>query len=189
MLRVGLASAGSDTTGTVLPETMLVTGFANDQPTVTAMLRDLVSECERPHGVVGNRIVTLLASIAVSSWHARGCAPHQWLMQVNDPDLAKAVAAIRGAPGREWTVEELARIALASRTSFAARFRTATGQTPGRYLASVRIEHAKRQLASSDLSIGAIGHRLGYGSQTAFGRAFRRHTGLTPTQWRQRRLG
>lgn len=188
VLRLLLTPVASEDALTVLPETVVLTGFMDDEPMAAAMLRTLVTECARPHGVVGDRTVTLLASIAVSSWHARGCAPRQWLMQVSDPDLARAVAAIRADPGRAWTVDSLARIALTSRSSFAARFRAATGQTPGRYLAGVRIEHAQRQLAHGDLSIAAIGHRLGYGSDTAFGRAFRRHTGLTPTEW-QRRLG
>ncbi|WP_256666945.1 helix-turn-helix domain-containing protein [Nocardia cyriacigeorgica] len=88
-------------------------------------------------------------------------------------------------PGKDWTVEALARVALASRSGFAARFQAATGRTPGRYLTQLRVERAQQFLIEQDASVGAVARRLGYRSETAFGRAFRRHTGRTPSEWRR----
>ncbi|MGW4479092.1 helix-turn-helix domain-containing protein [Rhodococcus triatomae] len=186
-LRVRMASAGTSRALDALPRRVILTEFAEQEPMAHALLRDLVEGGNRQHDVLRDRIATLIASIAVSSWHARGCAPSRWLLRVDEPGLARAVAAIHAEPGREWTVESLARLALASRSGFAARFTAATGQPPGRYLSAVRIEQAQRMLTRGDVSIAAVAHRLGYGSDTAFGRAFRRHTGVTPSQWQRQR--
>lgn len=188
VLRVRMAPAGSSGALDALPRRVLLTEFAEHEPMADTLLRNLAEDGGHPHGVLRDRVATLIASIAVSSWHARGCAPSRWLLRVDDPDLARAVAAIHAEPGREWTVEALARVALASRSGFAARFRAATGQPPGRYLSTVRIEQAQRMLSRTDASIAAVAHRLGYGSDTAFGRAFRRHTGVTPSEWQRRRV-
>ncbi|MFE6967781.1 helix-turn-helix domain-containing protein [Isoptericola sp. NPDC057653] len=182
---VQVAPVGADTGRGVLPDHVLLTELPQTEPTAAAMLRDLVESYRAPRSVLGDRVVTLVASLAISAWYARGCAPARWLMQREDPGLASAVAAIHADPGREWSVDDLARVALASRSGFAARFRDATGQTPGRYLAQVRVAHARCLLAAGDLPVAAIARQLGYGSDTAFGRAFRRHTGATPSEWRR----
>ncbi|MFF0818022.1 helix-turn-helix domain-containing protein [Rhodococcus sp. NPDC003318] len=187
VLRVRMAPAGTSGALGALPRRVLLTEFAEHEPMAEALLRNLAEEGGHPHGVLRDRVATLVASIAVSSWYARGCAPSRWLLRVDDPGLARAVAAIHAEPGREWTVEALARVALASRSGFAARFRSATGQPPGRYLSAVRIELAQRMLSRDGVSVAAVANRLGYGSDTAFGRAFRRHTGVTPSQWQRRR--
>lgn len=182
---VQVAPTGADTGRGVLPAHVLLTEFPQREPTAATMLRAVVEEYRAPRSVLGDRVVTLVASMAISAWYARGCAPARWLMQRQDPGLASAVAAIHADPGREWTVDDLARTALASRSGFAARFRAATGQTPGRYLAQVRVAHARCLLTAGDLPVGTIARRLGYGSDTAFGRAFRRHTGATPSEYRR----
>ncbi|WP_430335339.1 helix-turn-helix domain-containing protein [Rhodococcus sp. ACT016] len=187
VLRVRMTPAGTSGALDALPRRVLLTEFTEHEPMADALLRNLAEAGGHPHGVLRDRVATLIASIAVSSWHARGCAPSRWLLRVDDPGLARAVAAIHAEPGREWTVESLARVALASRSGFAARFRAATGQPPGRYLSAVRIEQAQRMLARKDVSVAAVAHRLGYGSDTAFGRAFRRHTGVTPSEWQRQR--
>ncbi|MEV0759011.1 AraC family transcriptional regulator [Nocardia sp. NPDC050435] len=170
---------------TPLPERVLLTEFERHAPLAATMFRHLAAECSDPEGVQGDRVATLIASMALESWFTRGCAPKRWLLRVNEPDLARAVAAMHADPGREWTVEALAKVALASRSGFAARFQAATGLTPGRYLTSLRVERAQRFLAEPDVSVGNVARRLGYRSETAFGRAFRRHTGVTPSEWRR----
>ena len=135
--------------------------------------------------VMASRIATIIAAAAVRSWVENGCAPDQWLVSVRDPHIARAVAAMRDAPGEPWTVETLARVARASRTVFAERFRELVGDSPSRYLATVRMEQAIELLRDTDASIGEVAHRLGYGSDVAFSRAFRRHTGVNPAAWRR----
>ena len=182
---VRAAPVGADDGAGVLPAHVLLTELPQTEPTAATMLRSLVEDYRAPRSVLGDRVVTLVASMAISAWYARGCAPARWLMQREDPGLASAVAAIHADPGREWTVDDLARVALASRSGFAARFRSATGLTPGRYLAQVRVAHARCLLTAGDLPVATIARRLGYGSDTAFGRAFRRHTGATPSEYRR----
>ncbi|MFD1811965.1 helix-turn-helix domain-containing protein [Rhodococcus gannanensis] len=187
ILCLRMTSAGTSRALDALPRRVILTEFAEREPMAHALLRNLVEDGGHPHDVLRDRTATLVATIAVSSWFARGCAPSRWLLRVDEPGLARAVAAIHAEPGREWTVESLARLALASRSGFAARFTAATGQPPGRYLSAVRIEQAQRMLTRGDVSIAAVAQRLGYGSDTAFGRAFRRHTGVTPSEWQRQR--
>lgn len=168
-----------------LPQRVLLTEFVGHSPLAATMLRHLVQQCPDPFGVQGDRVATLVATMAVEAWHTRGCAPKRWLLRVNEPGVARAVAAMHADPGQDWTVEALARVALASRSGFAARFQAATGLTPGRYLTRLRLDRAQRLLAEKDASVANVARRLGYSSETAFGRAFRRHTGHTPSQWRR----
>ncbi|MCP2290090.1 AraC-type DNA-binding protein [Nocardia amikacinitolerans] len=186
VLCVRLAPVGSSSAMEALPSRVLLTDFVQHAPLAATMMQHLVMECPDPEGVQGDRVATLVASMAIESWHARGCAPKRWLLRVNEPGVARAVAAMHADPGREWTVEALARVALASRSGFAARFQAATGLTPGRYLTRLRVDKAQRFLIENDVAIGTVARRLGYSSETAFGRAFRRHTGLTPSEWRRR---
>ncbi|NKY35449.1 helix-turn-helix transcriptional regulator [Nocardia speluncae] len=189
VLRVQLAPVIAGSAMAALPPRVLLTGFTRHAPLAATMMQHLVEECPDPHGVQGDRVSTLIASMAIESWHDRGCAPKRWLLRVNEPGIARAVAAMHAAPGQDWTVAALARVALASRSGFAARFQAATGLTPGRYLTKLRIERAQRFLAEQEISVGSLARQLGYRSETAFGRAFRRHTGRTPSQWRRAARG
>ncbi|MFD4461139.1 helix-turn-helix domain-containing protein [Nocardia sp. NPDC058480] len=185
VLRVRLEPVGTGSAMAALPQRLLLTGFVDHTPLAATMFRHLVEQCPDPFGVQGDRVATLITSMAIESWHARGCAPPRWLLRVNEPGLAHAVAAMHADPGQVWTVEGLAKIALASRSGFAARFQAATGLTPGRYLTKLRIERAQLLLADHAVPVGTVARRLGYRSETAFGRAFRRHTGRTPSDWRR----
>ena len=131
VLRIQLTPAATGTAMDALPPRVLLTGFTRHAPLAATMLRHLVEECADRDGVQGDRVATLIASMAIESWHDRGCAPKQWLLRVNEPDIARAVAAVHADPGRDWTVEALARVALASRSGFAARFQKARGSRRG----------------------------------------------------------
>ena len=83
-------------------------------------------------------------------------------------------------PDDAWTLVELARVANMSRSAFAERFTALVGEPPMRYLAGWRLEQARSQLTRTDDPIAAISTRVGYASEAAFGRAFKRHHGVTP---------
>jgi transcriptional regulator GlxA family with amidase domain len=70
--------------------------------------------------------------------------------------------------------------------SFSRRFHRATGQSPMDYVQSLRIEEAKQMLETTELSVEAVAHDVGYEDSTSFGRLFRRRTGITPAQYRKR---
>jgi AraC-like DNA-binding protein len=113
---------------------------------------------------------------------------HGWLAALHDPMLQPALAAIHGAPAERWTVTALARRAAASRSALDARFRQVLGLSPIRYLTEWRMHLARDLLASTDLGVGAVARRVGYDAEEAFSRAFKRHTGSSPAQWRGRHL-
>ncbi|MGV8874890.1 MAG: helix-turn-helix transcriptional regulator [Rhodococcus sp. (in: high G+C Gram-positive bacteria)] len=127
--------------------------------------------------VICSRIGTMVASVAVRRWFELGCAEAHWLRQVQDPHISRAVDELHRDLRRAWTVDDLARVAAMSRSGFAVRFRDLLGQPPVAYLAAVRIDAAKQMLAHDDVTVTEISHRLGYGSDAGFSRAFQRHEG------------
>jgi AraC-like DNA-binding protein len=108
-----------------------------------------------------------------------------WLHALRDPVLASALRAIHAWPERKWNLLGLAREAGVSVSLLDERFREVLGLAPIRYLAGWRMHVAKDLLRSSDLGVAAVAHRVGYDSEEAFSRAFKRETGLAPSSWRQ----
>lgn len=101
-----------------------------------------------------------------------------------DIRLARAITAIHSHPDRKWQVQTLANEAGMSRTAFNQSFRDTVGCTPGDYLQQWRMRLACRWLEKRQLAIGQIVDRLGYRSEPAFFRAFRRQTGMSPGRYR-----
>lgn len=106
---------------------------------------------------------------------------------LRDPVLAPALAAIHSAPAHKWTVADLARAALVSKSLLDARFRQTLGRSPIRYLTDWRMHLAQDLLATTDLGIVTVAHRVGYDAEEAFSRAFKRALGCAPSVWRVRR--
>jgi AraC-like DNA-binding protein len=103
-----------------------------------------------------------------------------WLQAMLDPQLGRALAAIHREPGFDWTVERLADKAGLSRSVLSDRFSSVVGVSPARYLARWRVRVAHTLLAKDGLSVAETAYQLGYGSEAAFGRAFKRVTGRSP---------
>ena len=106
-----------------------------------------------------------------------------------DPKVAAALAALHAEPERPWTLESLARRTGLSRAGFAARFAERVGQPMFAYLTDLRVRRARTLLAESTLSLAEIAERVGYGSDAAFAKTFRRCTGTTPAAWRKASRG
>jgi transcriptional regulator GlxA family with amidase domain len=104
---------------------------------------------------------------------------------VADGRILKAIALLQAAPDKRWTVERLARAVGLSRAAFARRFEGAAGLTPLRYLTRYRMLFAAELLRDSDASLAEVAARVGYESQFAFSRAFKRHHGLAPGVFRR----
>jgi AraC-like DNA-binding protein len=109
---------------------------------------------------------------------------HGWLAALKDPVVGRALALVHAAPARRWTVDDLAREAGASRTVLAERFNALLGRPPIDYVTSWRIQLAADRLGRGTDSIAGIAADVGYESQAAFNRAFKRVTGMTPGRWR-----
>ena len=108
-----------------------------------------------------------------------------WLAGVKDAHVGKALRLLHADPVREWTVEELAREAAVSRSVLAQRFTELVGESPMRYLANWRMQLAKQMMREGTRNIQEIATRVGYDSEAAFNRAFKRATGSPPGTWRR----
>lgn len=108
-----------------------------------------------------------------------------WLAALGDRHVAKALQALHANPKHRWTVAELSRHVGMSRSALVARFHRFLAQAPMSYLANWRFQLATRSLQSSDKSIANVAAEIGYESEDAFSRAFRRHAGVSPGAWRR----
>jgi AraC-like DNA-binding protein len=110
-----------------------------------------------------------------------------WLAGLRDPHVGKALAALHGRPGHAWTLDGLGREAGLSRSALAERFAALVGEPPIQYLGRWRMQVAAGLLTTTHDSIAAIGARVGYASEAAFSRAFRKLVGVPPAAWRRSR--
>jgi AraC-like DNA-binding protein len=107
-----------------------------------------------------------------------------WLAGLRDPVVGQALAALHGQAREPWTVERLARLVGASRSAFAERFTEMVGQPPMQYLALWRMQLASRLLAEGR-PVAAVAAAVGYESEAAFSRAFKKLVGQAPATWRK----
>jgi AraC family transcriptional regulator, alkane utilization regulator len=108
-----------------------------------------------------------------------------WLAGLNDAHVGKALRLMHSNPIRDWTVDELAREAAVSRSVLAQRFTELVGEAPMRYLASWRMQLAKQMMREGTHNVQEVATRVGYESEAAFNRAFKRVTGSPPATWRK----
>lgn len=108
-----------------------------------------------------------------------------WAAALADPAISTALSHMHRAPTHPWTVEELGMKVGLSRAAFARRFATLVGQPPLAYLAWWRLTSAGVLLRDSDTSLHTIAQRIGYASESAFNRAFKRQYGATPGHYRR----
>ena len=110
-----------------------------------------------------------------------------WLGGLRDPVVGRALAQLHAEPARAWTLAELAREAGASRSVLAERFTFLVGHPPIEYLMHWRMQLAAVRLAAGAAPVSAVASEVGYESEAAFCRAFKKVTGVTPASWRSRR--
>lgn len=110
-----------------------------------------------------------------------------WLAALADPVLAPALARLHAEPERHWTVDALAAAATVSRSLLDERFRQVLRRSPIRYLTDWRMHLAEDLLATTHHSVGTVARRVGYDSEEAFSRAFKRIHAQPPATWRANR--
>lgn len=108
-----------------------------------------------------------------------------WAGVLRDPVLTRALAALHGDPAHAWTVESLAARAGLSRAAFARRFTAAVGEPPLTYLTRWRMTLAARQLRRTEDPLATVARTVGYESEFAFARAFKRAYGAAPGSYRR----
>jgi AraC family transcriptional regulator, activator of mtrCDE len=152
----------------------------------------LLAESARP--TIGTRALTeaLLKQcliLLLRRMIQRGAAPLPWMMAVTDDRLARALRAILERFAEPFTVEMLADIAGMSRSSFAARFTDAIGQTPMSLLRAARLRRAHELLVTTDTPVAQIAHDVGFVGRSNFSRAFRKMYSVDPTKFRRIAFG
>jgi len=108
-----------------------------------------------------------------------------WLAGLRDAQVGRALALLHGAPGKAWTVDELARGVALSRSALAERFATLVGEPPMQYLTRWRLALAAQMLRAGQEAVARVAERSGYESEAAFNRAFKREFGMPPAAWRK----
>jgi AraC-like DNA-binding protein len=108
-----------------------------------------------------------------------------WLAGLRDPQIGQALSLLHAKPAKVWSAEALAEEVGMSRSGFAERFTTLVGQPPMQYLTYWRMQLAARRLKESREAIAQIGYAVGYESEAAFSRAFKRQFGASPAAWRR----
>lgn len=133
----------------------------------------------------GETIITRLADIlviqAIRTWIASvRDEDHGWITALHDPYIGKAMSLMHRQPAHEWSVESLAREIGMSRSGFSARFTSMVGETVKQYLTQLRMQLAHRELRETTDTLLIIAERVGYHSEPAFNRAFKRTMGVSP---------
>ncbi|MGA0564296.1 AraC family transcriptional regulator [Ancylobacter sp. VNQ12] len=174
----------------LMPEQMFVGTLLARYPEILPMLEAMERETRGDRaGFAGilARLADVVSAFIVRAWVECGCGDASgWVAALRDPRLGRVIAAVHRDPGRDWSVAELAAEMGASRSVFAERFLGVTGMTPLRYLTDLRMRLAMQWIGRERLPIDEAAHRLGYGSQAAFARAFKRVTGQAPGAVRAR---
>ncbi|MBS0389263.1 MAG: AraC family transcriptional regulator [Proteobacteria bacterium] len=108
-----------------------------------------------------------------------------WLAALRDPQVGRALALLHERPGDPWTAETLAAQVGMSRSVFAERFNALIGEPPMHYLTLWRLHVAAQRLREGPASVAQVAFKVGYESEAAFSRAFKRQFGTSPGTWRR----
>ena len=133
----------------------------------------------------GEAIITRAADIlvvqAIRSWiETDPAAQSGWLGALRDPQIGPAISLIHSDPARPWTLDALARERAMSRSAFAARFTEVVGEPAMQYVTRWRMNLAVDSLSTRDATVAELADQLGYRSEAAFSRAFKRVIGISP---------
>ncbi|HET6148922.1 MAG TPA: AraC family transcriptional regulator [Polyangia bacterium] len=173
----------------LMPEVMHVRSARRRDPTLTTLLDTMAVEVREQRmgaATVMARLADIIVARLVRTWvEEQPAAATGWLAAIRDPQIGAALALFHHSPERDWSVDALAAAAHLSRSQFSERFTAAIGVAPARYVASWRMHVASRWLGTSQLSVGEVASRLGYESEPAFSRAFKRITGKPPREARR----
>jgi AraC-like DNA-binding protein len=155
-----------------------------------AMLEMMADETRsaRPGGeTVVTRLCDVFVIQTIRWWIERDPAAQSgWIGAMRDPAIGRAIALIHNEPATEWSVASLAAAVGMSRSAFSARFSDLVGQSPKHYVTRWRMQVGEDLLRREKLTIAAVAARLGYHSEAAFSRAFKRETGVAPSRARHR---
>ncbi len=156
------------------------------------MLKQLINEVKGKSigaGTIVTRLTELMY-IEVLRRYMQGLPERSkgWLAALRDHEVGRALRLMHGQPANKWNVEQLAAEVGVSRSAFARRFTDLTGESPMRYLTGWRMQLAKKMLQQPDLSLSMVAEKIGYDSNIAFSKAFKRFNGIPPGNWREQKM-
>ncbi|GAA1268104.1 AraC family transcriptional regulator [Planotetraspora silvatica] len=172
-----------------LPDPLQVSFGQADEADEIVRVLSTVMRREARHDGLGTRAIlsslcnALLAMVLRAS-PSRFVGAPAWTA-ADDPRLRLVIEAVLQDPGDHWTVARLAEVAAMSRATLARNFSRSTELTAGEFVTQIRMMIAAERLVETDLTVAAVAAGVGYGSESAFNRAFRQATGSTPARFRR----
>ncbi|MFF5260824.1 AraC family transcriptional regulator [Actinomadura viridis] len=174
-----------------LPAVIHLPARLGHRPELRTVVDLLAGEIDDPRMGVDTVVTSLLDTLLLyilRAWfgtEAEHCGHSAWAAALGDPAVGRALDAIHRDPAHRWTVASLGARAGLSRAAFARRFTGLVGQPPLTYLTWWRLATAARLLRESDAPVAEVAGRVGYGSEFAFGNAFKREYGVSPGRYRR----
>jgi AraC family transcriptional regulator, activator of mtrCDE len=189
---IGFGSPQAERLLQALPDVLVMrSGDGEHARTMQALARLMAAESTAQASgrqMVLDRLADIVFLLVLRHAIDRGLATGGVLAALADPRLHRALDALHQSPGRQWTLDALAAEAGLSRTAFAQRFSSVVGETPMNYLAGWRMQLADEQLRDRQRSVAQIAEALGYATEAAFRRAFKRIRGVPPGAVRRKAL-
>ncbi|HZP66887.1 MAG TPA: AraC family transcriptional regulator [Rudaea sp.] len=173
----------------LLPKVMhLRPGNVADDASLQSTIQDLVAEVSAMlpgADMIVSRLMDVLFVRTLRAWVAEQSERANWLSALADRRIGPSLALIHERPADAWTVERLAKTVGLSRSIFTTRFTRVVGESPFSYITRIRMQRAAQMLRESQMSHAAIAEATGYESESSFNKAFKRHHGVTPGQFRR----
>ena len=162
---------------------------SNAGPWLEASIRYALAEARSPRpggaGVLAKLSEVLFIEVLRLYINEQGAGRTGWLAGLGDRVVGAALNAMHGKPAQAWTLDELAHVAGTSRSVLAERFVHLVGAAPMHYLTQWRMLLASNLLLRGNVPLARIAEEVGYQTDTAFSRAFRREFGVPPATWRR----
>lgn len=173
-----------------LPRMIHVSGDASPEKAWLVQFSQIAVEESRSKRAGGESVLARMSElmfVEVIRAHIESLPEEQtgWLAGLRDRSVGRALNLLHGRPAHEWTLDELAKESGLSRSAFAERFTALIGHPPMQYLTRWRMQIAANCLANGAESVAQIASQVGYESEAAFSRAFKRSVGVSPAAWRR----
>lgn len=173
-----------------LPDTVVIRGDAHASgiADLRALIDMLRKETETPRpgsDTVVSQLASVLFALLIRAWLEQAPAVSGLYALLGERRLQPALHGMLAAPEKDWSLEDMARECNMSRATLARQFQQISGTTPAVLLLQTRMAHAGAMLKRGGVSVAAVGEAVGYQSEAAFHRVFKRHFGIGPGKYRQ----
>lgn len=176
----------------LLPDMLHLRTQVDDGSWLQSTIRFIAQEArQRLPGseTVVTRLADILVIQAIRAWiESVREEEHGWIAALHDRQIGKSMSLMHRRPERDWRVHSLAQETGMSRSAFSARFADLVGEPPMQYLTGLRMQLAHRELRETSDTLARIAERVGYQSEPAFNRAFKRVMGMPPGAVRKHRI-